>query len=131
MPRIPVSDILGIDLDAQIRPGSILSTVSVLASGSALRLNHIPLDTASLGFDFDQPVAINAGGLGLHIGGGANGAIAIVASGARRANGALAMVAWDAGAVEADDPCDGIDVGSDEMYVGLRLTFSGQAGVSF
>jgi hypothetical protein len=117
MPKIPVSNVLGIDVDGKLLPDATLqSFLPVLRDWNNLRLDQLPIETASLGFVFDRPIDLGAD-LSLRIGAGARGGIGIIAAGKRT--------------IDIADPFDSIEAGANEMYLALRLAFTALGGVGF
>ncbi len=115
MPRIPLSDSLGIDVDGKLAPLSVLSSLPIL-SGGGMPLDGVPVESGSLGLQLERPIPVDAGGLKLKLGGGSRIALSVISPGKRT--------------VDADDPFDAIRVGADEAYLGLRVTFAGELGAS-
>src|SRR5689334_2318011 len=117
MPKIPVSNVLGIDVDGKLLPDATLqSFLPVLRDWNNLRLDQLPIETASLGFVFDRPVDLGAD-VSLRIGAGAHGGIGIIAAGKRT--------------IDIADPFDSIEAGANEMYLALRLAFTALGAIGF
>ena len=117
VPKIPISDVLGLNIDGKIRPGAKLPAVlGQFLHLQALPLDQVPLDQASAGLNFAEPLDLPAGNLQLKIGAGLSGKLAVIRP--------------DQGVVDASDPFSGIEVRDGEIYLAVVLDFAPAAGLS-
>lgn len=117
MPKIPISDVLGLNIDGKLKPGAKLPAVlGQFLRFQALPLDQTPLDQASLALNFEQPLDMPSGNLQLRIAAGLSGKLAVIRAGKR--------------VIDASDPFSGIAVRDGEIYLAVVLDFAPAAGLS-
>lgn len=117
MPKIPISDVLGLDLDGKIKPGAKLPAVlGQFLHLQDLPLDQVPLDQASAVLNFEEPLDLPAGNLQLKIGAGLCGKLAVIRA--------------DKRVLDGSDPFSGIAVRDGEIYLAVALDFAPAAGLS-
>jgi hypothetical protein len=108
MPRIGLSDVLGLSVDGKLAPDAKLP--SILPRFLKLQdttLDQVPLDELSAGLAFEKPLEVSADTLKLKLGAGGGGRLALIRH-----------------------PFNEIAVKEGEIYVAAGLVFSAGPGVS-
>lgn len=117
MPKITLSDTLGLQLDGTLAPGSkLLQVLPAFLNLKNLPLDKVPFQQASAGLIFAQPLSVSAGALQLQVGANAGGTLSLIGPKQR--------------ALDETDPFNAISVNSGEIYLALGLNLSVMAAVS-
>jgi hypothetical protein len=117
MPKIPLNDALGLDVDGKLRPDArILTALPQFLRLRDLPLDQVPLDQARAALTFTQPLKLPVEGLSLSAG---------VAGGGR-----IAVIRPERRSLDADDPFDAVAVAPDEIWVAAALHVSAQSGLA-
>jgi hypothetical protein len=117
MPQIPISDVLGIDVNGALsQDAKLQKMLTEFLHFRDTPLDQIPVNQVKANLNFEKPLDVSAGDLRLKVGASGGGSMTLIGPKQR--------------ALDEGDPFDAIAVKADERYVALELDFSMDATLS-